>query len=426
MTTDLRPYQARAMQRLRASYARGHRRIVLVSPTGSGKTRMGVELAASHLARVDGARVLWVAHQTELLRQARGRLLHEGVERVGIIAAAIDNPDPDAPVQVCSIQTLHARDLRPDGVTMIIADEAHHYAADQWGSVLEDYPDVVLLGLTATPERGDGRPLGDVFDDLVVGAQPRELVELGHLVDVDIVHPDDAMASDTLAEEPLVAYLDHGEAGQAFAFARSVAEAERYAAEFGEAGHPSACIHGGTAQVDRDDILERFRGGDLRVLWNVYVLTEGVDVPAASVCILARGCGSTGTYLQMAGRVLRPHPDKDRAIIIDLAGASLKHGSPLDDRSYSLEGRRGIGAVPEWFQAGNDGGTGRRAPMQVAGVPLRGRGRHDGPRQRWDYYAMMTTMARQRGYKPGWASHRYRARYGEWPPGSWRQIGAGQ
>ena len=122
-------------------------------------------------------------------------------------------------------------------------------------------------------------------------------------------------------------------------FARTVAEAQEYATAFSAAGIATACVHAGTPEDERAHALAQFRSGRVRLLSNVYVMTEGVDLPAASVCILARSIGSVGGYLQMVGRILRPALGKTSATLIDLPGISHDHGCPEDERMFSLEGK---------------------------------------------------------------------------------------
>lgn len=325
----LRDYQQRTVDAVRERLASGSRSVCVVIPTGGGKTRVGCELAG------DRARLLWVAHRTELIAQAAHRLRESGHD-VGVIAPGAP-PDPWAPVQVGSVDTLIARGHRPQA-DRIIWDEAHHCAADTYAGVLESYPDAELIGLTATPQRGDGKPLGDYYSDLVVGATYSELIEAGCIVPCRVRRPSEPLGSD-LAKHPLDEWRNVAEGRLTFAFAPSVKQARQWAREFTEAGIPSAHVEGGQDSITRRRTLADFRAGNIRVLWNVYVLTEGVDVPEAGCCLLARGIGASATYLQIVGRVLRPHPDKPDAILIDMPGASHVHGLPTADREYALTGR---------------------------------------------------------------------------------------
>lgn len=300
----------------------------------SGKTRMGVELALSFAGRG-----LWLAHRTELIEQAAVRLREAGLQ-VGMISPEYE-PDPWAQVQVASLDTLVARGVRP-AADWVIHDECHHAMAETYDAVLESYRSKILVGLTATPQRRDGRALSHRFDALVVAATYSELLRLGHITPCRVFRPDEYMGSD-LARSPLEAYRDVSVLLQGhpltFAFAQTVELAQKYALDFSDSGIPSAALTAKTSDDERKEILDRFRAGNIRVLWNVYVLTEGVDIPQARVCLLARGVSHAGPFIQMCGRVLRPHEGKTDSVLLDLSGASHLHGFPTADRDYALDGR---------------------------------------------------------------------------------------
>jgi DNA repair protein RadD len=330
----LREYQRQAC-RDTMSLFRSVRSVCLVSPTGSGKTVTGTALVAAFVRR--SKRVLFVAHRRELITQSE-RVLRQaiGSHAVGVIMPGHIST-PSCPVQVGSIQTMLSQGF-PDDIDFLVLDECHHYPADEWGKVHAQYPAAKVLGLTATPERRDGRPLGDMFDDLVVAAQHSTLLEDGFLVPCRIVSAGIAMGSNEVSHDPLTAYRDFASGSLAFGFASLVEQCEILAHRFTEAGFPSAVIECNTPKRDRDRFLDEFKHGILKVLWNVYALTEGVDVPQASTIIIARKMEHCGMFMQSCGRVLRPFPGKTEALIIDLVGATLKHGSPVEDREYSLSG----------------------------------------------------------------------------------------
>lgn len=455
MTHPLRPYQADAISAAREAYRAGRRAICLVAPTGAGKTRIGVELVRGALDK--GGSVLWLAHRAELLRQAYAALKREGVPegQLGIIAPWASY-SRDARVQVASIHTLVA--MRRRGAAMppakvVVFDEAHHFAADEWREVAAGVHQdgAASLGLTATPERGDGRALGDLFDHLVPVASIRRLQALGVLVPVVTFSP--PHRTKDLSESPVAAYQRYAPGERAFCFCVTVDHAEQTAQAFVEAGVHAATIHADTPQQLRFALLESFRtqsiaplravGSQLDpplVLCNVYTLTEGVDVPEASCCILARGCGHPGMYLQCIGRVLRAAPGKARAVVVDLRGAVHEHGLPEADRDYSLEGSAIVerksgkgtvvrncdacGCVFERWRVTTDGKrqcpecgeVGRViAPVAVTPTAMGAVGRAAATSDRVATYRHLVAVAEQRGYKPGWVGHRYRALYDEWP-----------
>lgn len=226
----------------------------------------------------------------------------------------------------------------------ILVHNCHHSRAPSWERFANAYRSSWILGLTATPQRADGRSLGDVFDSLVIGATVRELTALGNLAPLRSWSPPTLLESGKLALSPLEAYVRHAAGQRAVVFCSTVVQAAAIAAEMTAGGVPAEVFHGGLRPAARRHVLERFRAGELRALINVHALVEGWDDPGVSVCILARAPAHAGTFLQMVGRVLRPAPGKTHALLIDLCGSVLIHGTPEMDRTYSLEGR-GIGKI---------------------------------------------------------------------------------
>lgn len=342
---NLRPYQSLAIDALRRSYQRGKRAPCLVLPTGGGKTIVAAAIIQGALAL--GNRTLFVAHRRELIGQTVDKLSRAGIWDVRVIRAADDTGRPDAPVIVGSIQTLTMpRWLgRLPQADLVVPDECHHLVAARWRTLADAYPRARLLGLTATPERADGKALGDVFDDLIIGATVRELADAGHLVPCRVYAPPEQLDSDQLALDPVGAYQQHGDGRRAIVFCVTVAHAEQVAQAFNAAGITAAVVVGTSPAEERATALRRFGAGDIRVCVNVNVLTEGFDDPPVACCILARKPQHAGTFLQMAGRVLRPAPGKTRATLIDLCGSVHDHGPPDLEREYSLDGKAISGAV---------------------------------------------------------------------------------
>jgi superfamily II DNA or RNA helicase len=426
----LRDYQVRAVDETRRVYASGAHRVCIVAPTGAGKTVIACAIARGAVAK--GRRVLWLAHRAELVDQAHRKLYALGL-RPGVIQPGTEQ-QLDRAIQVASIETLVARDMRPHA-DVVIWDECHHVAANTWAQVAEHYRNCALLGLTATPQRADGRGLRDAFDQLVVVAQPAELIASGHLVPTQVYAPADKQSA--LAMDPLDAYRQIAPDTQALVFCPNVAHAQELAQRFDAAGFPAQCVDGNLSSSVRSKHLTSFAQCDLRVLTNVYVLTEGYDCPGIQTVILASGSSSQGTYLQKVGRGLRPDPSKDHVKIIDLVGAVHEHGLPDEPRSYSLDGKpirpseqalalrtcRECGGVQRPAQFCARCGVEFPPPpppkirqTEVALVEARAT-RPDS--QRRAAYDRLVATGKAKGYKPGWAKWKYKSLYGHWP-GGWQ------
>lgn len=471
----LRGYQETAVASVLARWGKA-RAVLLCAPMGSGKTVMGAEA----VRRSGAKRVLWIAHRRELVEQAAEKLRAITGSAVGVIGPG-PNANEGASIQVATVQTLLARGTRPPA-DLLVFDEAHHYISEDWKTLVGAYPGAKRLGLTATPERSDGRPLGDIFDDLVVAASYSQLVSDGHLVPCRVFRPSRRQGR-ALAEDPVDAYERLAPGSRAFVFVQSVEAAHQLAAKFCIRRIPAATIEAKTPREEREQHLAEFAEGKLSVLTNVYALTEGVDVPAATTCILARGCEHVSPYLQMCGRVLRPHPGKTEAVLIDLVGASLKHGVPVEDRQYSLRGK-GISRGAECPRCGDRvllypcagcgysppaawGASPNRPPSpeilrrvleeiyggadctadakkrmyqelravqlerayKPAWIVLRYKERFGeepvltgfSGEERLAEYRRLEGIGRERGYKPGYAAARFKQMFGGWPPWEWRQ-----
>lgn len=330
----LRDYQIAALDATSRAYAAGRRAPLIVAPTGAGKTVIGAE--AIRRATALGRRSMFAAPRRELIAQTETKLRDAGIWDVRVIRAQHDTGRADAQVIIGSIQTLimpRWRGRLPP-CDLLIADEAHHMMAAEWRALADSYRDAYLLGLSATPQRADGKPMGDVFDELIVAASVSELIDRGHLAPCRVYAPSEELASAQIARSPAEAYQRWTPGAQAVVFCTTVAQAREAASQFGaRAGVVTATSR------DRAAVLHRFATGELQVVINCGVLTEGWDCPSASVAILARKFGHAGLYLQCVGRVLRPHPSKQHATVIDLCGSVHVHGLPDADREYSLAGK---------------------------------------------------------------------------------------
>ena len=358
----LRDYQRRTVDGVRAHYGSpgSALRVRRCPDPARGKTRMGEELIDDEPGHGRGARTA----ESSSRRRIGASAMRFGARAVGMIMPG-EYSEPQARVQVATVQTLLARGARPPAGRLVL-DEAHHYVAEDYRRLVEAYPRARVLGLTATPERLDGEPLGDIFGEIVVSASYSELIAGGFLVPARAHRPDLPLGND-LAQDPVTAWHLYSEGSRAFVFCGRVADAHAWAKRFRDAGVRAAVIEAATPKAERDETLALFVRGVVRVIANVNTMTEGVDVPEARTIILASAFGHVGKYLQAAGRGLRTAKDKPDMILIDLVGASHRHGLPTDDRTYSLQGRPISAPGP---QHGGGGGAADYS-QEIKGVELR-------------------------------------------------------
>lgn len=351
---DLRPYQSAALEGVRASFRAGHRKIVLVAPTGAGKTVMGGAMIHGALAK--GSRVLFLAHRKELIEQPSAMLARMEIDH-GVIKAGHWRHRPQAAVQVASVQTLVNRLDEAPPADLIIVDETHRILATTYTKILDHYQGALVLGLTATPWRLDGRGLGDVFTDLVVSTTVRDLVDSGFLINPRVYAP---ATPDTSAvkrsggdfnQKQLAELVDRPElvgdvvehwqrlapGRRSVCFAASVEHSNHIVDAFKRAGIAAEHLDATMPDLARDGVLQRLRSGATTVLSNVDIVTEGYDLPELSCCILARPTESITKYLQMVGRIMRPATGKVDAVVLDHANCTGRHGFVIDERDMSLE-----------------------------------------------------------------------------------------
>jgi len=333
-------YQRATIDNVEAAIASGKKKPLIVCPTGGGKTKMGVAWCKLHSRET----TVWLAHRRELIKQAVATLQSEGI-RAGAFGL-----DRSAKVQVASIQQLLVNRQAPDGMRVVV-DEARHLLAPQWSQLAEIYKDAIIVGLDATPERPDGLPMDDVFDEMIVSCQHSTLLRLNEqddtkgLVKCNVIPPKRSEVTPTgilgpgeIAMSPCEAYLEHARDRLAIVFASTIAAATAFVEDFKKNGVKAHIITEKTSKNERDSSIERFKNGDVRVLVNVRILTEGFDAPECNCVILASPCVHPSDYLQKTGRGLRAAKGKTRSLCIDLYGSFWLHGFPTEDREYSLHG----------------------------------------------------------------------------------------
>lgn len=346
----LRPYQATAVESaLRALATSGS--AVLQMPTGAGKTK-----AATAIIERASKPVWFICHRQEIERQASRAFSAAGIEH-GIVSPRA-KPDYGKRVQIVSVATLARRLAELPAPKLAIWDECHHVAAKSWAKIREALADSRHLGLTATPERLDGKGLAEWFNELVTGPSTRELIDGGWLSDFRYFAPSEpdltgarlqagdyykkdlakAMGTPVLIGDAIAEYQKNAAGKRALVFCASVEASQELVRRFNESGVPALHVDGKTPTVERDEAVQRLASGEIKVLSNVEVFTEGFDLPAIDAVILLRPTKSLALFLQMIGRALRRAEGKDGALIFDHAGLWLDHDwfdLPIE---WSLEG----------------------------------------------------------------------------------------
>lgn len=353
---ELRPYQREALTAVGEAYKRGIRRPLVSLPTGTGKTVVFSTIAQG--AHQKERRTLILAHRDELLQQARDKLVMCAPELEGYIGM-VKGKDNDyyQPVTIASVQSLHKKRLEEitlDGGwqpwDVAVVDESHHAGADSYRRILESIGSfredtkMLTIGVTATPQRADHKDLGEVFEEVVYHRDILSMMQEGYLCDLkglqvtldaldlsDVkVSRGDYVDSQTSAklleaEAPLHvcgAWREHASDRQTLIFTPTIALAHEMADEFRRHGIKAEGLSGNTPQEERRDMLRRFSRGEVQVIANAQVLTEGFDEPSISCIVIARPTKSHVLYMQMIGRGTRTYPGKPNCLIIDTVGAA--------------------------------------------------------------------------------------------------------
>lgn len=320
------------------------RRVLLVSPTGTGKTEMMKEVARQRSQAEPG---ILLVHRIELQSQAAQRFMAGGVQ-CGIF------PDTSKPVTIAMVQTIRRR-MNTLGTywRWAMMDEAHR---DEF-SVAHRSADLRLYGFTATPRRANGAPMADWFDRMIVATNYTDAINGKFIVPARVWAPDVPdltglktrggdfdqvqLATRMIDNQRLTGnvakfWVDEGRNDKTIVFAVTVDHAYALAKEFKDRGVETAVVHGETPATERATVMARFRAGSMRVLINVAVYIEGLDVGDASLIVLARPTKSLVLYLQMVGRGCRIVPGKSFYRVFDHAGNRFMHGHPSMDRDWFL------------------------------------------------------------------------------------------
>lgn len=351
---NLRPHQQQALYDLRAAYRAGKRAPVLVMATGGGKSHTSAEIIRGAVQL--GRRVWFMAHLREILDATSGKLTAEGIDH-GFVMAGRDY-NPALPVHVVSVQTAARRLGALERPHLIVVDECHLAVAETYRKVVADVGSPLLLGLTATPVRLDGRGLGEMFDTLVMSCTTQQLIDVGLLVPIRYYAPSrpdlrgvrtvagdyaqgdlaEAMNRPTITGDAVAHYAKLAHGRPCVVFCTNVRHAEDTAEAFRAAGYRAMAISGQSEAEDRDRALQGLADGSIDVVVNCQLWVAGVDCPVIGCVILLAPTKSVTKYLQSIGRGLRTAPGKTDLIVLDHAGNAYQHGLPTEPREWSLEG----------------------------------------------------------------------------------------
>jgi DNA repair protein RadD len=365
---NLRPYQIQTISEIKEVFSKGLKSVLAVCPTGGGKTTIAAEMIRK--ANEKGSHILFLAHRSELITQAHSRLREFGMYAGVIMGKHKFKGDR---INVASIQTLQRAKALPKA-DLIFVDEAHHSSSESIKKILSFYPNAYIVGLTATPERLDGKPLSDIYNGGVVeNVTINDLIEIGFLVPPKYYAAKDSINTEELdkmktsmgeynAKELYNSFdkpkLYHGVVEKyqeicnhkkAIIFCINCEHSRKTAEEFTNAGYKAAHLDGDCSDLERKTTLAKFAKGEIMILCNVQILTEGFDQPDIEVVILNRATKSTSLYFQMVGRGLRLFPNKDKCIVLDFGSNWKVHGLVTDEREWGFNGKKKkdkIGAFP--------------------------------------------------------------------------------
>lgn len=386
----LRDYQKQIVEQCSCAYVEGKKGVILQMPTGGGKTAASTHIVKQYAKT--GRQTLWLVHRQELLLQAAMTYAKNGLNHRLICSKNVERKikviqfkqygrdfvDNSSNNIISSVQTLIRRlDCengafirtsnceKPLNPVHIIADECHLSLNNTFRKIIGAFPNARLLGLTATPIREDGQVFNrnrhGLYDELVQGPQVYDLIEQGFLSDYELYSPPISLINNEkirtkggdydsrdLAEEfansivygdVVNHYAKYSHNLPAIGFCPTVSIARQFTEKFKEVGYKAECLDGKTEDSARWKILNDLAEGRLHVVMSVDVLIEGTDVPLATTALLLRKTKSLRIYLQSIGRVMRPHPKKKCALIMDFVGLTQTHGFPDDHREWTLEGK---------------------------------------------------------------------------------------
>jgi len=354
-TFALRPYQQDALTQIRTLYSSLQKKVLLHLPTGGGKTVIFCQVLKG--AHQKGKHAIMVVRGRKLVDQASIRLDREGVEH-GVMMAGHKRFAPMFPIQICSIDTLRARKLRPKA-DIIVIDEAHLATSESYVEFFKDYPDAYYLPVTATPYTD--KSLRHMADHVVKPTTVMELIEDGFLVEPKYFAPNlpdlskvkttntsegkdynnkqlsEVMEDGTLIGDIGYHWLNLAAGRPTIAFCVSVNHSKKLVESLLQRGIRAEHVDANSSDWERQEAINRLERGDLDIISNVGILCTGVDIPCLSCIIMARPTKSYNLYIQQAGRGTRPDEGKEDFIVLDHSGNVLRHGFITEEREANLD-----------------------------------------------------------------------------------------
>lgn len=370
----LRDYQTGGVAEIVQHMRRGVKRIVYVLSTGGGKTAVAAFMSEGSANRQQP--VWFVVHRRELLYQTSDAFASYGIAH-GLVASG-EPLKAWHNVQVVLVGSLKSREKHLKAPSLIVPDEAHHARAASWEGMFARHPEAWVVGLTATPQRLDGRGLGKHFEQLVVGPTMRWLIDNGYLSDYRLFAPPPpnldgvrtvagefnradmkiAMERAQIVGNAIAEYAEHCNHQPAIVRAIDVESSQAIAARFCTAGYRAIHVDGMADRATRKKVFDGFRSGAYEVLCQVELAGEGVDIPGIVAAIDLRPTKSLTYALQFWGRALRPFytpgmpldtvqqrlasiaaGHKPKAVLLDHVGNVRRHGFPDDEHEWSLNDR---------------------------------------------------------------------------------------
>lgn len=456
--------------------------VVMVAPTGSGKTVIAAELIARQPDKV----FYFLAPRRELINQSCKKLDDVAVRYGVILAGDKTRMNLYSRVQVASIDTLLSRLLRTQRLKLpppdyVIVDEAHVGVTAKRQSLFDLWPDAKRIGLTATPTLMNGRSMGKMYDELIEVSSVKELTDRGYLVPAryfSVSKPDlrkvrtvggdfnlkdlaEVTNTSKLVGDVVEHWIKHANNRRTVVFNVDIEHSAAVAARFQLAGIHAEHVDANTDYKERAEVFKRFASGDTQVLCNCTLASIGFDLPELDCVVLNRATKSLGLYLQMLGRGLRPAAGKADCLVLDHAGNVHRHGFAADERAWTLSGRDAIDATkqakvdrakvakvgkaitcPEckcvWEGSPKCPACGYTFPPkqtdrfhmegQLVEVLQNGQSPFRLPpstSDEWtvprkvEFYSQLVGIGLARGYKSTWAACKYKDKFQEWPPREW-------